>query len=251
VKHWVSHQASKAGRARRPQHERLEADRRGGPGHGEEVGVEDDARGVGLLLLVREHRLEDAPEDRRLLRLHGGVHGVQDADDVQGRGDGGGDTVGHGTNRNSGRRPGSGGALKRVWSTVTVSPRAWSASASCSIGLMWPWNGNGNTRTRRGRRDVVLPPASPPVRASWTPAIAVDRIVTASSTGTSTRSTQGLKTECSCCLCLICRPDQSCHQEMIQLLRMSYLCVLTSETWLVLHFMSGVRFFFVLHPSKI
>ena len=95
VKHWVSHEASEAGRARRPQHERLEADRRGGPRHGEEVGVEDDARGGGLLL-VREHRLEDAPEGRRLLRLHGGVHGVEDADDVAGRGDAGGDAVGHG-----------------------------------------------------------------------------------------------------------------------------------------------------------
>ena len=96
VKHWVSHEASEAGRARRPQHERLEADRRGGPGHGEEVGVEDDARGGGLLLLVREHRLEDASEGRRLLRLHGGVHGVEDSDDVAGRGDAGGDIVEHG-----------------------------------------------------------------------------------------------------------------------------------------------------------
>ena len=112
-------------------------------------------------------------------------------------------------------------------------PRAWSASASCSIGLMWPWNGSGNTRTRRGRRRRDLRPPAPVRASSWTPAIAVVVVGssrhTASSTGTSRRSTQGLKTESSRCLCLICRPNQSCHQEMIQLLRMSYLCVLSAD----------------------
>jgi len=93
VKHGVRHEASEAGSAGGAQHQRPEPDRRSSAGHGEEVGVEDDARGRGQRL-VRDHGLEDGPEGRRPVGLHGGVHGLDDVDDVPGRRDVGRDAVG-------------------------------------------------------------------------------------------------------------------------------------------------------------
>lgn len=84
VKHGVRHEATQAGRAGGAQHQRPEPDRRGSAGHGEEVGVEDNARGTGPRL-VRDHRLEDGPECHRPVRLHGGVHGLDDVHHVPGR----------------------------------------------------------------------------------------------------------------------------------------------------------------------
>lgn len=95
VKHRVSHQASQTRGARRAQHHRLESNRRRCPGHGEEVGFKDKTRDRRPVL-VGDHRREDVPERRRAVGRHGCVHGVDDVDDVPGRGDVGGDAVVHG-----------------------------------------------------------------------------------------------------------------------------------------------------------
>ena len=100
-KHVVGEVAAKAGGAAGAEHERGDPQPGGGLLHGEEMGVDDEARDAGLPLAGGDHRGEHLADVGRrrgaalvLRGLHGGVHGEDDLGAATARGDVGRDAVG-------------------------------------------------------------------------------------------------------------------------------------------------------------